>query len=618
VGSYGDSYMVDSGKHFLSFGNDFPWQDGRYGIAPVKIAATSNFFDYTNRNGSMFGTSEQVFVPQDGTTQGNVTLATGAWIYADGSTGQYQSSTTPYFHTHLHIDDVHWADDPNGLAGYSLYSGATMDVWRDGTVRMIVSEDQAKVGRRDWIWGRSTSLATGWHYISAEFQFTPSAVTNVLRIDDTVMSKDVTIVPGSGGFRYTNVPVLNHHNWVNVVANIPSQHVQWWRTFQMGSNYVAGQQNPPVNSDGLVKAVVTQSHSEMNWIPNVYMASGWDTLKHVVSAEFGALTVDEYGVIHYIPHYKMRSDATAVITGGSLPSINLTDDDLLALTVNPTDDHYRNTVSIEYVDRFAQRAIVYNAQDPWEYVTYTSATPNTFTDIDIGDDVVSVQTSPIPHMLDGNAPQGGASTIDGAVSGLAWSGIPLYATSIHVSTSSYSAGVTDVTDQRFIEIQVYAPTEPIFLAYLPGNQAALSVAGLKYTDKRTNRILVQNPDQVTARGMRLLELPEDEWRQGFDTALAIGTDLLVDTVNPAPLLENVAIRADPRLQLLDVIGIKSEDATTGTMYAQVIGIECTDQAGSDGTLSSKDTLTLREITTPHTWRLGDPDLSQLGLTTVLG
>lgn len=612
VGSFADSRLVNAMRHTITFQNSPPFAAGKYGLAPRIVWPPQNPTLYDYRNGSQFGSTRYWAVPIDNgdTSQTQVNPCIAAWVYSDGTTtsGDFDEWSRPHLHAHAHIEGTEMNDSRTG--GYGRDGGVTMNVWRDGTLLCSIVESEERSDQRAWRFYRNAPLSKGWHYVAVEFRMLSNSITAVLRVDD-VEQPWTTISRAPGGYRYVKYPDGGRKQWVTLIANIPAQHVQWWVVGgAAGGQYRAGQQHPQLTADGRPRAYVTSGTlSEMSWLPDCYLTSGWDVLQEVCSAEFAALHTDEHGSIHYMPHYILRRDAAS----GIATPIPIDDDRLLSFTVNPSDDHYRNMVSMSYSDRRAIRSLLYESGDPWEFYGYTGTGPSkAYPDLPLTESIALYQEA-IPHDLDAVAPNGGPSVYTGLAAACTWWGSMYNPDNVLLADNVWSVGAYVDNDQRSFRLELYSPRQWIFLAYLPGNQPALHVAGWKYSENKYTRKVYQNGAEVTKRGVRLIELDDNPWRQTVDTANAIAADLLADTITPAPLVEDVSIPADPRLQLRDVVKLTSDNGITGAVFGQIIGMDRTDER--DG--GSLDTLTLRLLVTPGEWILDDANLSILDETTIL-
>jgi hypothetical protein len=338
---------------------------------------------------------------------------------------------------------------------------------------------------------------------------------------------------------------------------------------------------------------------ELAWIPDCYEVDGWKLLQTIAKEEFGAVYTNEYGQIVYLANSQIRNMEQVAIN--QAPTIS--DDHLLGFMMNPTYDQYRNAVSISWTHRQQEWDYVYKNTDALDFRTpHNTSITN---EINLKE-VVSLRVDttrssataptdePIPRVgntrasavLDTN------QTIDAVNTGWGW-------------------GVIARPNQRSFGLHrfggnasVSGSTGVFFGAYIGGQKASIFVKGKRYSEPDIQRITVRNEAEVAAKGERVLIIPDSEWRNNYATADALADAILPYLVTPAPIIENISITADPRLQLLDVVRLESEEGITGALYAQIIGKRSEDRSNG----SSVDYLTMRVAVTPATALWDDPGL----------
>ncbi|MFI6030512.1 hypothetical protein [Amycolatopsis magusensis] len=598
--------------HILPYTLAQPWQEGKFGICPKLNPTADDLGDLNNHtitNGGNASASRVVLVPNAGTGASSVTVGFAAWVYSNGSPSGYLSY--PSLDLKMGIEDFQHPPPPSIVGSFGTTSGASI-YWRvcqNGTAWVQVKEDAQQSSSRTWSWSKQTPLPTGWHYVAIHITFNDGSLSAQMWVDEVATSITAGSNPG-GGYRYfdDNAGAGSRTNILRFRPNIPAQHVQVYAGPAATTSYRVGQGQPPTR-EGRPLARVYGTLSELLYIPDVNRADAWETLQQIADGELAVIHTDEFGTLHYLAHSAMRNHTNADFDD----AVTISDDRLMEMVVQPSLDVHRNTVSISYGVRQAVRDIVYRANHPWDHYAYGGQTASRVVEVR---DTVAVRCNGLPRILDGSQPSGGASIMVGSVAAQAWGGTPGSPTALSnpLAGSGWSVGAVCLEDPRKFDLQIYSPDQALVLAYTGGNQSAVFVAGTRYSDLVTKRVTYSNASDVAANGQRLIELPDHPWRQVEATAVAVANSLLADTVNPVPIVENVQIHADPRLQLRDIVKLTSEDGITGALYAQIIGIRREDSA----TGGSVDSLTLRIVRTPGEWILGDPDLSILGSTTILG
>lgn len=586
VGNWAQFYEDYWYNHTITQGADVPWANGLYGLCPVPTAGDSHF----NRNSSRFHTAgDQIIVPQADSGWEDSTIGFAGWVYVySPTTGLNEPST---WLTLFLGDQEYIPDRDNGRIEVRFYPS--------GGARAVVFEDGKLPTPRVWETRFTQSQPVGWHYIAVHVNVRYWGIDAQLWVDDQPVP--YATATGSGGYRYYRPLEIGRRNIFNFDTKIYCQHVQCYTT--RGNNatqYRPGQQHPPTR-EGRPLAQVGTSFAEVAWLPDVYKANAWDTLKAVAGSEYGGLHTDEYGTLHFLSHPALRNETTAAVSS----AVYVDDDTLQDMQVNPSDDQYANAVSISSNFKWAKQSVVWQAQGALDH--YVSPDEGTKLRTYGLDDVVTINSNATPIPAD--PPAGGPSITQSTAAAIRADNWAVG------SPNGWAWSVVANEDQRSMDIRWsagYAGTAVFVGATYNAQSPAMSIAGRKYSDADMWRDIAYDAAEVTRRGMRVLELSDDEWRQTPQTALSIAGDLLKDTVTPAPVVDGITIPADPRLQLRDVLAINSAGSTTGKIFAQIIGI-----ASSDDDSGAQDTLTVRVVKTPGQWILDDPQLSILDDTTIL-
>ncbi|MFJ8815415.1 hypothetical protein [Amycolatopsis thermoflava] len=593
--SFGYGSYVDSGEYANEYEQTLStlvsslWEDGKYGLATVYNPVKS---DGTGLTRIRFRANRQALVPVATTSQGPATFTMGVWIRSNGggflSPPPESYSGLDYLTAAVQLDDDYDASGNHVVAG-----GIALYAYSNGQFFLRVKESTSISGFRTWSWDRQTPLVQGWHYLHVTFRFTNSSVSAVLRVDGAVVSPTASSVPAAG-YRYAaSVGVRAVNNVVLFYPNIPTQHFQVCHAQGSTLDYVPGQEHPPTR-DGRPLSVVTPTLSELSWIPDRYDKPAWDVLKEVAASEFGAVYTDEYGTLHYSPHYELRNTVPTDVANARV----VTDDDLLDFVVMPSVDQYRNALSISGVMRHQVVDIVYQPQDAQQFPT-----PNYFTasnELPLSE-VVALDTKPrqvvadIPAYTTDRPMQTQASAV--------YQFNPQGDASVNPHNGWWYAVIPN-PNQRSFQLLRYGGTIAIFWgAYKGAGRVSGQIAGRRYSQREVTRRELRNEAEVAAKGYRVLTLPDNDWRQTPETIDAIGEVLLADIATPAPLIDGIQVTADPRLQLRDILKLTSDEGITGTIYGQVIGIRR--ESGPGGAL---DTLTLRVLGQPGAAVWDDPDL----------
>jgi hypothetical protein len=670
IGTFNDGSAAGLFMHSISWQNNDPWIDGMYGLAPRIVETGVGTEISTWGNYSVSTVSDPMRIPFSGdsgrswgVTNPDYTVGIAGWYYdCDGvgttsaaSFGQvyvgfqygrgFPGETAASFNASDYLNIYKESEAFGTGPGYGL--GLTINHLGDITFHTGYGAGTNNV----WKWRNTTQRSQGWHYIDARMRFQENSVSLVeVRIDDAVVSM-TNINTSTGGLKRSSENFERYvdnlkRNRVVMTANIPMQHFQVFgaRTADI-EPYSPAQKFPPLTADGLPKAIVHNSSlAELTHIPDVEARPVWDVLQEVTNGDFGTLSTDEFGVVHYMPHYTMRADWNSKLDTAT----EITDEHLLGFVVNPTFDGVRNSITIEQTTRKAIQDIVWQADDP---ELYQISGYKQWLGRPLEGDVIAVGSYRLPYITkpqDVVPPWSPYQNPMDSYKGTAGSGFGSYneATSREASPADINpltGGVLAVRqanyDQYFVTTRenrnhnemfvdsrpafyqrkfnlyadIYSGT-PIRFAFRGGKEPALAVTGLKYGGSDRSIVTVKSTSSVNEIGLRELVLQSNEWRQTEATATAIATSVLNDTTVPVPAISGLEIPSDPRLQLLDVVRLSQDAGITGVIVGQIVGMAFDDSPAS----GYKDMLDIRILETVGEWVLGDPDRSQLDTTTILG
>lgn len=639
VGGKFHATFIQTDQHVLPTKPEGIWKDGKYGPALKPIKA-----DGSEGSATSWSSGERLArVPRNGSTDAPLNVGFNAWCESDGTaTNRPHPGDDPtngnfaYLEGHFHYFSLDDGPNPNLI----------FQVGRNGQVYFAVITATGEIFK--WTWGYQTK---GWHYYDLNVRFTSKSITPVLTVDGTLVPL-LTGTPATKGFTYGAYPGADALPSHRLFVFDPAQHFQVYAGPPSGSNpavYRPGQEHPPTTADGLPYVDFRGCVAELSFIPDTWHDKVWTVLQKVAAAEFAALYTNEYGQLIWRPHAELRTSTPTV------PQASYTVANLLDMIVNPSLDQYKNAITLAYVDRnqepadawtpdsglsflvpddgqwhytdrvriedavqFATDVVYLCGRDPGEIKAGTtdqtelqrrvtrefnemmrrdhSSTTAVFAE-DVRRDGVNAAPTPSTDLRDWNS-----NTAANPVKLEAW--------------------VVPDLDQRNVRIKArVTPDSRTAGLYVGANvllgsygsdvpNPTLTVRATSYSDPRTNWYSVDDPAGVAERGRFTLILDANDWRQTIGTAVAIAPQLLADTIVPAPIITNLSLPCDPRLQLADVIGLTSGSGITGTISAQVVGIR-------RAARGSNDSIDVRVLRTPSKWALGVPGASELGQTTYL-
>ncbi|WP_158882000.1 hypothetical protein [Amycolatopsis anabasis] len=606
-----------------------PWRFGKYGLC-MNPTNTVNGERGTARSAA--STEAVHLFPSTNISGAPKNIGFNAWAESTGSTTTQTWNTATGFGTGL--------GSSFGMDPWRSNNGVGIGIANNGQVRAeIYVYRNASSSQQVYAWEWNVKQSAGWHYYDVNFRFTNGSMDVVLTVDGTV------IAPTSGGLvsqgfeYYEGGYRAGSDYWrhpANLVVYDPSQWFQFYINDATNGVYQPGQEHPPTTKDGIPWVLFGGCQADMSFIPDVWNTPAWEVLQKIATAEFAAMYVNEYGQLVFKNHELLRLQTPTV------PDASYTVDNLLGMIVNPSLDQYKNEIILPYVNKKSVIDDVWqpdtgrqfvveqnwansNSAGGWQFspsyridnvaaLVYHIVPTSGYNDLQKGWDEWT-------HTYNSYAAACFAQSIDRDC---------MYPDHSDLLTTwgGYEGVAMPSNDMRFFQLWMraldYTPNQAwsqiLFgaaaITYQPNQPVPndpgifFSLKGKKVVEDVTGYYSVSDSAAIADRGRFSLILDENEWRQTINTATSVSTQLLSDTITPAPVIEDLQLPLDPRLQILDVIGLTPEDGISGSITAQIVGLRTNAKAG---TMS----LDVRITKTPSKWALGVPGASELGQTTYL-
>ena len=368
--------------------------------------------------------------------------------------------------------------------------------------------------------------------------------------------------------------------WAPIETNLPDI----WASLQRSAQCLQHWQTTTTNNWSWTpaftpNATLSQGLNLLSHLPNIVDEPSWGVLKELVHAEFGILFADENNHVHFLNREDARQAKDTIdreIGPNQLKDVAVSDaSDAIVncIAVSSTLGMYKNTV----------RA--------WE------ATHNDTLTFQPGSTTVTVTDVENVMSYFVNVPYWNSSEWDRGDN-------PVYGFyPVHASTGAVApnvtVSVTQLSQRSFsytvsngnayaVRLADRANTDPNY----PGTPR-LRTGGTGIVYWPTKKNLVLNQDSIDIHGRRLWEIPNTRWAQSYSGQANIANSLLSELGSPLPVLEQVSIVGDPRIQLTDAIPIRDPDGLGDYILGQVTGIRQT--LGGNG-LSAE--LTMRLLTPP--------------------
>lgn len=351
-------------------------------------------------------------------------------------------------------------------------------------------------------------------------------------------------------------------------------------------------------------------NTNLTCLPDVTGNDSWQVIQQICDAETAVGGFDENGVFRFQNRVTLRGVPNSGVLDGQ---INL-ETAQIGMMLSTVANHVQVPVNVQAIQ--APSAI-------WQ-ATDTIA-------IDAGQSVVlnvTLQSPAINVALtdSGVTPSGGGTpglTTFRASSDPFGNGAEL--TAINISIVQISPTELQITAHNNYVFAVYLVTPAGYVD--PQGSPALTIGGQTVSAGSTTATDIT--DEVAAgvladwqwpplteggavtnkRGEILITVASNVWQQDYNTALILASDIGGDLIAPRPIITNITIVADPRIQLVDRRTLNLTDqGITGDVT--ISGVTFNSSA-----TQFDQTLVVRAVSRPGDWIMGDTVYSVMGATT---
>lgn len=601
-----------------------PWEEGKYGLA-----YKGNY----DSDGEYWGTDAQCWLRDAATsrvidTSAGQRLAFSYWFKSRG-TGEVLPFPDTYFGVMLpHLEGIFLDVGLDASSERAHFSVNTTD---SGQTFVYLGDGSWGGTPYEWKW-TFPPLSEGWHFIDANIRFLEGSVECTFHVDGVQVQPTSSETANTGFIPYDRPDDRFQRNIVNMDLWGSAQHIQLYNSeYGFDPRYM----HPPTFSDGTPKTSISRSANSLYWLPDVDHANVWEMLGTVTSAEFGAVYTDELGTLNFRTHEEIRpADGLNEVVE------TYTVNDILSMMTNPSLDQYRNIITAPCIERWAVKDLIFQPATADDLPILTGLSWQSHRRP--VSEVIQAQSGPITPVYRKSHPSYPSWDDDQALDNYAWNNssimtITMFAlidptdsrawddAYITVPNKAFRHYLTD--DGRYIDLWgnisggggvgvwmgARAPEEADVSKMSNPQDLAINmrVHGMVYSEPNVVWRWADADEEIDEFGKFELRLETNDWRQHRIDVQNLLESLLLDTVTPAPIVENLAIPSDPRLQIRDIIELDPQNNFSSPVRAQVLGIR---RASAEAV----DYIDVRIIETPSTWVLGDPSLSLLGITTILG
>ncbi|MFE9747550.1 hypothetical protein ACFYOT_21825 [Saccharothrix saharensis] len=352
-------------------------------------------------------------------------------------------------------------------------------------------------------------------------------------------------------------------NYVSLTAGIPVEAVQVWipqvsptRTDFEGPTWQRG-------------AVLDNLTSTLTAIPPT-QGSAWEVISAVARAEQATASIDEHGVFRYRNNTRFTSPGAPVLTATSAREI-------AGLRVSEAIDSVRNVIDVPY-----SLYTIGSTQERFTETTRRTIAPFSTLTLTYDYDVTEYDSPP---------PIAYGTTTPSSTSRVRWSTASDGSAGIHgrvESTTERDGTTLRVTFRNTGASTVYMLTST--------NTPSLSIYSVELANNGPSRRLLRRTDttSVSRYGAQVYQVPASPWLQSSTAAFSVAGYLLAVAASPLPVLGDVEILPDPRIQLGDLVRITDTVGAALTTPAWVVGI----RTSGDDTGRIRQVLTLRATLSP--------------------
>ena len=366
------------------------------------------------------------------------------------------------------------------------------------------------------------SSSPEWHYLGLRISFT---------------SAQVTITTNIGGTTQTD-----HHNCASVMNSAPFSVLSLYGQAKMEAVQVTAEDAGASWNDNFTPgAVLETSTNELTATASTSTTDSWELLKEIASSEFGVFFFDEDGVFRYWS----RAHWTTAEAQTVQKTIDISDQ-ISSIGYTDSLDNVFN-----YVEVPASPITLTDPEDVWvaEELMYVLGNSSTSIWVNLDQPAIDIGSYWAPMQTDWSSWFEARPTKDG---------------SSETDTSSITVTVAAVAAQAVLLSIINTSSTTLYFATSEG-KPSLHMRG-RTVSSGTSSVgsgttpAAQEGESIATYGWNALSLPRNNWRQSQSFCLGIATALVAQLCRPQPVLTNVTIAADPRLQLGDRIRVLAQSA----------------------------------------------------------
>jgi len=405
-------------------------------------------------------------------------------------------------------------------------------VWMDAA--RVLYAGVALLGGVAWNGGALTgpTLPAGTNYLTVHFAFTNSGCTVTWRVNATTTSGSIACGWVDDAYLLNSVRIAEAPIATPLTA--PTR-----KTGTFGQVTVTNQPAPgPYNNAFVPTAIIDPSLNKMNAVLSTETRDSAGLLTEIAAAEQATFGFDEAGVPRWRNRHRWGTTEGQTLQRTLTTSTAITD-----LDYDDALESVRNVVTVE-----ASPVVVSALSDVWRSAGGELIRPRTSTVIWVAFEHAVVALDTYIKLASSVFVPSGKSRIrlntkaDGT--GTDWTGVGVSAVLSLITATSAKLTIGNASGTT------------LYLSS-PDGAGGVVLAG-RTVQADTTGIVKQTADDqasVADYGEQTLDVGANPWRQTVDSAKSLASQLLGELCQPRPVLTNIGIVGDPRLQLGDRVRI---------------------------------------------------------------
>ena len=413
--------------------------------------------------------------------------------------------------------------------------------WQASTGRLTVTYARSG-GDSDHASGTSGPIVapgTDWHYYGVQVGFTSTGVDITIRYDATTTGPFTVSSTSTTGANNLDTCGVGRGKVGLFAEGHLSGHIE---AVQLTTESTTTTWNDAFIPTAEIRATGS-FENRLVATPNI-TERGWELLQQIAASEFATCQFTETGMLAYWPRNRWTTAPYDTSQATLTPATDLAD-----LETVEAVDQVANRVTIAVLT-----PVVLDSQTVWKLGSrWRVNAGQTITKIaSLDDPVANIDGSVVYGTGGGSSRYLACTELNGQglqVSNLGITLTPLSPTTIRIqinnpgTADAYMAGDEDASATFAGKPYLWIDAQIVLFTNDPGNNSRESVEA-------------SDAASIAAVGMeQILEIPDSEFRQDSDDVQQIADDLIADLADPKPALQDVPIRADPRLQLGDRVTI---------------------------------------------------------------